>query len=166
MSFLRVIVDWLHLAAAVIWIGGIHYHAVILAPALRRLEPQARNALVQKVQASFSRIVWISIVLLVLAGGMKATWRGVWPMIFHNAYGTVFGVKMIVVLSMIVVAAVFSFGIGRRFQALMASSEDDDRFAAEVGALQAKMAALVRINLALGFVILFLVAMLRWAAFR
>lgn len=161
MNVVRVIFDWVHLATAVIWIGGIHYHVVILGPALRRLQPAARNALIQKVQASFSRIVWFSVVVLVLTGGMKATWGGVWPTLFQSRYGWIFGFKLLTVLAMIVVAAVFSFGFGKRFQALLASSDDDAQFAAELEALQKKMAMMVRLNLVFGLLIVLLVAMLR-----
>jgi uncharacterized membrane protein len=163
MNITRAIFDWLHLAAAVIWIGGIHYHVVILAPALRRLEPAARNAFVQKIQASFSRIVWISVVVLVLTGGMKATWGGVWPTMFKTTYGWFFGFKMITVLVMIVVAAVLSFAFGRRLQTLLAASDDEANFAAELEKLQKNSAMMARANLVFGFVLLLLVALLQWA---
>ena len=70
----------LHLAAAVVWLGGMTFMLWALRPvAIAQLQPPLRVALLAGVMARFFRFVWVSIAVLAATGlyavatvGMKA----------------------------------------------------------------------------------------------
>ena len=70
----------LHLAAAVVWLGGMTFRLWMLRPvAIAQLQPPLRIALMTGVMERFFRLVWISIAALAVTGlyavstvGMKA----------------------------------------------------------------------------------------------
>lgn len=70
----------LHLAAAVVWLGGMTFMLWMLRPvAIAQLQPPLRIALMTGVMERFFRLVWISIAALAVTGlyavatvGMKA----------------------------------------------------------------------------------------------
>ncbi len=158
MNFLRIINDWLHLAMAVIWVGGIHYHFVILGATSRELEPGARRTLALGTFKRFTRIVWASVVILVMTGILKGFYLHAFNHLFSTTYGWILGIKLIFVLAMITVATVFTFVLGPRFKNLIESATGESNN--ELPALQKKMSMLVRINLLFGFIILLAVVML------
>jgi uncharacterized membrane protein len=62
-------VRWLHVLAAVTWIGGMLFIALVLVPAARRLEdPALRTRLVHDVGLRFRTIGWVAIGVLVVTG--------------------------------------------------------------------------------------------------
>jgi uncharacterized membrane protein len=64
-----LLVRWLHVLAAVTWIGGMLFIALVLVPAARRLEdPALRTRLVHDVGLRFRTIGWVAIGVLVVTG--------------------------------------------------------------------------------------------------
>lgn len=61
-------VQWIHLAAAVIGIGGIGFLLVILLPSVRILNPEQRDLLLKAVLRRFRWASWAVIVLLLGSG--------------------------------------------------------------------------------------------------
>jgi uncharacterized membrane protein len=59
----------LHVLAAVTWIGGMIFIALVLVPVTRRLgDPALRTRLVHQVGVRFRTVGWIALGLLVLTG--------------------------------------------------------------------------------------------------
>jgi uncharacterized membrane protein len=66
---MSLLVRWLHVVAAITWIGGMLFIALVLVPSARRLEdPRLRVRLVQDTGRRFRAIGWIAIGVLVLTG--------------------------------------------------------------------------------------------------
>lgn len=58
----------LHVLAAIVWIGGMLFIALVLVPVVRRLEPAERLRLVQATGLRFRAVGWIALSLLLLSG--------------------------------------------------------------------------------------------------
>lgn len=58
----------LHVLAAIVWIGGMLFIALVLVPVLRRLEPAERLRLVHATGLRFRTVGWIALSLLLLSG--------------------------------------------------------------------------------------------------
>ncbi|MFQ5752560.1 MAG: DUF4149 domain-containing protein [bacterium] len=158
MHLLRIINDWLHITMAVIWIGGIFYHLFVLGATVKELPHAARADLTSAVFNRFTRIVWLSIAVLVITGFFKAIYLRAFFGLFATNYGWIFGIKLLLVLAMIVVAVLFIFVFGPQLKSLseMKSEASTSGFIF----LQKKMATLVRVNLLLGLLILLAAVML------
>jgi uncharacterized membrane protein len=64
-----LLVRWLHVLAAVTWIGGMLFIALVLVPTARRLEdPALRARLVQSTGLRFRTVGWVAIGVLVVTG--------------------------------------------------------------------------------------------------
>jgi uncharacterized membrane protein len=75
---------FLHLAGAIIWLGGMVFMLVSLRPvAIAQMQPSARLTLLSSVMSRFFVLVWASVVVLLLTGlymmmttGMAAAPKG------------------------------------------------------------------------------------------
>lgn len=65
---LNAFIQWLHITAAVVGIGGIAFLRLILIPSLANLEPPARERLLQSVLPKFRLAVWTVIGVLIGSG--------------------------------------------------------------------------------------------------
>ena len=66
---MSALMKFLHLAAAVVWLGGISFMLFALRPAAQALlAPPQRLPLIAAVLGKFFRLVWISIGLLLVTG--------------------------------------------------------------------------------------------------
>ena len=66
---MTLLLRWLHVMAAVTWIGGMLFIALVLVPITRRLDDLAlRTRLVQDVGRRFRTVGWIALGLLLLTG--------------------------------------------------------------------------------------------------
>lgn len=104
-----LLVRWLHLLAAVTWIGGMVFVAVVLVPLLRRL-PQAsvRVELLSAVGRRFRAVGWIAIGLLVVTGLATLVLTG-------RPIGPVLVAKLALVAVMMALAALHDFVLGPRW---------------------------------------------------
>ena len=96
-------VIWIHLVAAITWIGGMLFHRLVLNPALARVSPPVRQAgtpakgpellpgILTRIESRYKTLRWLSlatllgtgIVLLIHEGGsarLESTW-GAWLML-------------------------------------------------------------------------------------
>ena len=88
---------WIHLLAAVVWIGGMVFLSVVLVPVLRRDGLFAQHAaLFRTIAYRFRGLVWGGMGILVVTGPLLAVGRSVplteprqWPMIFAVKMGLV-----------------------------------------------------------------------------
>ena len=104
-----LVVRFLHLVAALTWIGGMLFVALVLVPVTRRIEdPALRRRLVHTVGVRFRAVGWIAIGLL-LATGLANIWLR--PELLTL---TRFWVKIGLVAAAIVLGALHDFVLGPR----------------------------------------------------
>jgi copper resistance protein D len=94
---MALLVMWLHLLAAVAWIGGMLFLSVVLVPVLRR-QPFAsqRAVLIRTTALRFRAVVWSAITVLLMTGPVLLHERGIpitdpsrWPGILVTKLGLV-----------------------------------------------------------------------------
>lgn len=66
---MSVLMQWIHLVAAVVGIGGLGFIHMILIPASRDLEPAQRDLLFKRVSRKYQYVVW-SVVLMLIGSGL------------------------------------------------------------------------------------------------
>lgn len=112
----------LHVLAALLWLGGMFFLAVVGAPALRGIEPpQLRQQLFQALGTRFRRAGWVAISVLVVTGVGNLYFRG-WlhaallgdPAFWRSGTGVALAVKLSCVVTMIALSAVHDFVLGPR----------------------------------------------------
>jgi len=60
--------QWIHVTAAVIGVGGMAFLLLILTPSLKVLPPEQRDLLAKKVMKRFRWMIWLAILVLLLSG--------------------------------------------------------------------------------------------------
>lgn len=100
---------WLHLVAAIVWIGGMLFVALVLVPVARGLnDPALRARLFHEVGVRFRVIGWIAIGLLAVSGIVNLIVR---PYLLSVPR---FHVKLTLVLVALALAALHDFVLGPR----------------------------------------------------
>jgi len=139
-----------HLAAAVLWLGGMGFMLYALRPSALMLQPPVRLPLMVAVLSRFFVIVWSVIAILLLTGfgmllatGMKAA-----PMGWHLMTGI--GVLMFLIFGHLY------FGPFRRLQIAVTAANWT-----EGGRHMGQIATLATLNFALGWVAIAAVMLVR-----
>lgn len=151
-----VLVRWLHLMAAVTWMGGMLFLVLVIVPALRgRLEPGQRMELVGQVGKRFSYVGWGAVAVLVPSGVLLAMDRGMtWDNLLSTSYGIVLSIKIALVAGMIALSYLHDFVLGPRLVELSSAP------GADTEGLQNRVRVLSRTNVLLGILVLLCVAIL------
>lgn len=111
----------LHVLAALGWLGGMFFLALVGAPVLRRLEPPAlRQALFQQLGLRFRTVGWWLLATLVATGVLVLHYRGLlrWdgvlgaPAFWRTVVGHALAAKLAAVVVMLVVSLVHDFVLG------------------------------------------------------
>jgi copper transport protein len=111
---LPIAADWLHLAAASAWVGGLT-HFVVGMWSVRNSDSKFRTALTARLIPRFSAVAMISVGVLTLTGLYATVLRvGSWEALNNTAYGRTLIVKLIIALPMIVIGAINLLGITPR----------------------------------------------------
>ena len=77
MSELYYLNVTLHVLAALLWLGGMFFFAIVGAPVLRHVEPPAlRAALFRQLGEKFRQVGWWAIAILVVTGTINLYYRG------------------------------------------------------------------------------------------
>lgn len=135
MSTLYYINVSVHLLAALLWLGGMLFLAVVGAPVLRNLEDATlRRDLFSRIGEQFRLVGWIAIAILLVTGVGNLYFRGIFSAgllgssaFWGSSYGTSLAVKLAAVLFMLVVQAVHDFIHGPRSGRLDPASEEGRR---------------------------------------
>ena len=142
---MRLALLWVHVLAAVVWIGGLAWQAHVLAPAARRGEMRAFAAVAQRGRP----FTWAAIALVVLTGFYNVTQLGPLERAMESGVGLLVAAKFLLVILAVAVASQRDFAQVPRLARAIAGGEDP------AAALRA-IAWLDRIVLVLGLAILYL----------
>jgi putative copper resistance protein D len=154
LPFLNV---WVHILAAVIWIGGMLFLSLVAVPVLRQVEsPLLRMDLFRAIARRFRRLVWICIAILVLTGIGNVWFSG--NTLPGSAYMKVLQIKLVLVAILVGMGLLHDFVIGPRAGRALSRDglppTETDRFMVTLAPWVG------RFNLLLGVVILVLAAAL------
>ena len=148
-----------HVLAAVVWLGGVFFFALVGAPVLRRVDPpELRRALFDALGRRFRVVGWVTVAILLGSGTLLLQLRGwlapaldgsLWP----TPAGRLLGWKLAAVAGMIVTTAVHDFLLGPRAGRAGPGAEALRRRSARwarAGALLGLVALLAAVRLARG----------------
>ena len=154
-------IHWLHLMAAVTWIGGMIFTSFVLQPVMRvLLKPQERMPLYYEMGKKFKVIQFVCLLVL-LATGLQKLWQlRDSPAIFHSSFGNILAVKLILVLAVLVLSVCHSFIWGPQLTALRNEPESPI-----FQQLISKMVFWGRLNMTLAVAIVFCATLLRFNPF-
>lgn len=146
----------IHVLAAVLWLGGMFFLAVVGAPTLREVEPRLRAQLFQRLGIRFRAVGWICIAVLLATGVGNLYFRGMLrptvggaPSLWASPFGRTLEWKLAAVAAMIVVSALHDFVLGPAAGRAPAGTERARR--------QRSVATwLARVNAALGVIVVIL----------
>ena len=154
---MALFVLWFHLLAAIVWIGGMLFLALVLIPSLQGLEDsKLRSQLVHLVGRRFRTVGWIAIGVLITTGILNVIRLGVSPIaLLGTRFGTILGLKLALVSVMIVLSGVHDFILGPK----LTSSNPRPGSTGSDG-LRRTVVTLARVNLLVGITIVLLGLML------
>ncbi len=99
-------VQWVHLSAAVLGVGGIAFLHIILLPSGRALSPDHRDAFLKTVMAKFRWVSWSAIALLFLSGLYNVK-QSYWEAPWGRAW-TLLTIKIVMALFVFTIALALS----------------------------------------------------------
>ena len=146
------VVVWLHVLAAITWVGGMIFIAAVLAPVWRGLEPPLRQRLTQSVGPAARSLSWFAIVLLVMTGILNVihlhpSW--------DSLTGRLLAAKLTLVAVVLMVSAAHDFWLGPRLSSMRQAGA-----ITEATPLARAVPLIARVNLALALAIVFLAVLL------
>ena len=97
----RVVVLWVHVVAAVVWVGGLAYQAHVLMPAARR----GGAALFAEAARRARPVTWTAIALVVLSGFYNVTQLGSLERVMQSGAGLLLAAKFTLVILAVALAS-------------------------------------------------------------
>ena len=153
-----------HILAAMVWVGGMLFLALVVVPAARKLPPAERSALFHLVGPRFRMVGWACIGLLIATGVANVAYRGVtWATLFTaelwaSEFGRVLALKLGVVVVMLALSLFHDFVLGPA--SVRAHQAAGARPSAEALALRKRASWLGRITTVLALIVVALGVML------
>ena len=154
---------WLHIMAAVVWVGGAIFLVVALVPAIRRPEfAGVAAALVRWSGLRFRRVSWACFGVFIITGGVNLLLRGIgWEdlengQFWQASFGRTLAVKLLLVTAILAVSGAHDFYLGPR----AAAAWEANPAGAEMLRLRRRAVRLGRLNLILALAVIALGIML------
>lgn len=150
---------FVHVLAAMVWVGGMLFLGLVAAPVLRRVDSALRSGIFLGVGRRFRVVGWICIGLLVATGITNLAILQIDPLrnvafMLTSPFGHLLLAKLILVLAAIALSALHDFVWGPRAFAGGADPADMERH-------RRRAIAVARLNSLLVLVIVFLSVNLR-----
>lgn len=154
---------WLHLVAAMFWVGGQLFLVLVVLPVLRQEVAEAeRVRIAAQTGRRFAALSSVALGTLLITGPLNAVAHGVsWSILRDTAWGHVLIVKVMLVLIVLVITIVHGAYYGRTLEALRVAATDDPARIATRRVLQRQSVRLSALNLLLNLAI---VALAAWLA--
>jgi putative copper resistance protein D len=110
---------FLHIIAAMFWIGGMLFLTLVIAPFLISLkDPKKKSEIYQVVGKTFRFWGWVAIIILVITGPLNLYYMGVTfsdildPVFHGTAYGKAVMTKITLVILIVISSFLHDFWIG------------------------------------------------------
>lgn len=149
---------WIHLLAAVVWVGGMVFLSVVLVPVLKQDGGFARHALLFRTVAyRFRAVVWGAMGILVVTGSVMAVGRAI-PLTEPWQWPTIFLAKISVVALLFTLTLVHDLVVGPQVRKILGTAEAErsarDRILVRYSALVPRLSLLVALLVLLLAVVL------------
>lgn len=111
---------WLHILAAVTWIGGMLFLVLVVVPWLRANQGVDAGAFLRDTGRRFRTVGWICFAILIVTGSFNLWMRGVHfadfgnPAWLSSPFGRAVTLKLAVFMLVLVVSATHDFVLGPR----------------------------------------------------
>jgi len=121
LSFILV---WVHLIAAVSWIGGTIFLSLVLAPSYRAAasKPDA-GTLFRASARRFRLVVWGAVAILLLTGPLLVLSHG-WSLFEPTRWPSVLGLKLSLVALLLLLTLAHDLLLGPRVRAILSVTHD------------------------------------------
>lgn len=149
-----ILVLWVHLIAAMVWIGGMAFLTLVAAPSLKRsASPEMQGILFKDIGRRFKLIGWICIFVLLITGPIN---------IYHHVtshhmendgtgnFHSILVLKLGLVLIMIALSLIHDFVLGPLLGERVREGVSSSRF------LELIVPWMGRVNLILGLAVIYL----------
>jgi len=162
VQLLYIVSVWIHILAAITWIGGMFFLVLIVVPWLRRGDRARAAALLRDTGLRFRRVGWGVFLVLALTGSFNLWFRGVRPgdLIrpewLATPFGRALGYKLAAFALVLALSVAHDFFIGPR--AAIEVERDPD--GARAKRLRRLASVLGRVNVLLALLIVGLAVVL------
>jgi copper resistance protein D len=147
-------VVWLHVLAAIAWIGGMIFISLVLSPVLRQRPDFPRGEILQSVGTAMKAIGWIAILILLFTGLLNFIHLQIQ---WNTFIGRLLILKLILVALVVGLSAVHDFLLGPKLAARLRHSSSPVR---SVPAHEPWVRWIARINLSLALAIIYLAVLI------
>ena len=117
---MRIVILWVHVVAAVVWVGGVAYQVHVLMPAARR----GGAAVFAEAARRARPVTWTAIALVVLTGFYNVTQLGSLERVMQSGAGQMVIGKFILVIAMAAIMGQRDFAQVTLLRAALASGGD------------------------------------------
>ncbi|GEM_PF-158230 len=177
IPWLDTLVLWIHILAAITWIGGMIFMVGIVGPYVRKtFPPEERAPLMAAIGQRFGLLSWGAIFTLIVTGIYNAVrFVRTWDVLLNTTFGHILLVKIALVAVMTGLSVTHDFFLGPRQRDLNAQLRKSQTLASETPEQKTLMASaqqrlqrlrrwailVAQLNLALGIVVILLAASLQ-----
>lgn len=100
------IINFFHLLATVVWIGGMFYMDLLLIPSMAKIDPGESGKLMEMIAKKFTITAWSAVIVLVITGILKTPS----DMYFDTSgeYGIYLLIKHVLVIGSIIVGLIIT----------------------------------------------------------
>jgi putative copper export protein len=159
MTLADVLVFWVHLTCASIWVGGSLFLGIVLAPMLGTIaeSPTDRLTLMLRIGRRFNRIALPAFVILIITGIYNSRAFLLQPdLLLDSEYGVILLIKIIFVIVTLIIYIVHIRSIDLQTEKRIMSGDS----IAYVQTIRSRIILLGRVIVGLSLIILFLGALL------
>ncbi len=149
---------WIHLLAAVVWVGGMVFLSVVLVPVLKQDGGFARHVvLFRAIAYRFRAVVWGAMGILVLTGSVMAVGRSI-PLLEPRQWPAIFLAKISVVSLLFTLTLMHDLVVGPKVRRILGTAEAErsarDRMLVRYSVLVPRLSLLVALLVLLLAVVL------------
>lgn len=118
-----LLLTWVHVVAAVTWVGGMLFLSLVVVPVLRTPAVASHRAMLFPLVARQFRLVgWVAMLTLVMTGPLLAVLRGI-DLSAPSTWPSVLSIKLVVVAGLVGLSLVHDAVLGPRAAALARKPE-------------------------------------------
>jgi putative copper resistance protein D len=159
MALADVLVFWVHLTCASIWVGGSLFLGIVLAPMLGTIaeSPADRLTLMLRIGRRFNRIALPAFIILIITGIYNSRALLLQPdVLVGSEYGVILLIKIIFVIATLIIYVVHIRSIDLQTERRIMSGDS----ISYIQPVRSRIILLGRVIVGLSLIILFLAALL------